>query len=152
MTPPAFTLAMAACACITAMPCVCTPALALHLHTGSIAGLVFCLPTLAPLPRPLRKSTCGTPCTSSCVWPLPCCHPLTHTPTLLAALNSEQKALLDFIVLARGKRFVGFGSSTFSFFLREFRALHGISRSTSGLVDASVIGTDPLFHSAGTIV
>lgn len=70
----------------------------------------------------------------------------------LEALNSEQKALLDFIVLARGKRFVGFGSSTFSFFLREFRALHGISRSTSGLVDASVIGTDPLFHSAGTIV
>lgn len=43
---------------------------------------------------------------------------------LPAALNSEQKALLDFIVLARAKKFVGFGSSTFSFFLREFRALH----------------------------
>lgn len=70
----------------------------------------------------------------------------------LEALNSEQKALLDFIVLARAKQFVGFGSSTFSFFLREYRALHGISRSSSGLVDASVIGTDPLFHSAGTII
>ncbi len=34
-----------------------------------------------------------------------------------AALNSEQKALLDFLVLAKGKLFVGFGSSTFSFYL-----------------------------------
>ena len=34
-----------------------------------------------------------------------------------AALNSEQKALLDFLVLAKGARFVGFGSSTFSFYL-----------------------------------
>ena len=68
-----------------------------------------------------------------------------------AALNSEQKALLDFIVLARSSLFVGFGSSTFSFYLREHRALHGLSRSTSALVDASVIGTDPLFHSAGTV-
>eukprot|EP00887_Chlorella_sp_A99_P002549 scaffold6.g2549.t1 len=67
-------------------------------------------------------------------------------------LNSEQKALLDFIVLARSKRFVGFGSSTFSFYLREYRALHGISRKRAGLVDASIIGTDPLFHSAGTVV
>ena len=41
----------------------------------------------------------------------------------LAELNSEQKALLDFIVLARARRFVGFGSSTFSFYLREYRAL-----------------------------
>jgi len=32
-------------------------------------------------------------------------------------LNSEQKALLDFLVLAKGKLFVGFGSSTFSFYL-----------------------------------
>ena len=30
--------------------------------------------------------------------------------------------------------------------------LQGLPRSTSGLVDASVIGTDPLFHSAGTVV
>lgn len=67
-------------------------------------------------------------------------------------LNSEQKALLDFIVLARAQRFVGFGSSTFSFYLREYRALQGISRKLAGLVDASIIGTDPLFHSAGTIV
>ena len=38
-------------------------------------------------------------------------------------LHSEQKALVDFIVLARAQRFVGFGPSTFSFYLREYRAL-----------------------------
>ncbi|EFN51509.1 hypothetical protein CHLNCDRAFT_140196 [Chlorella variabilis] len=70
----------------------------------------------------------------------------------LEVLNSEQKALLDFLVLARAQRFAGFGSSTFSFYLREYRALHGIPRSTSALVDAHVIGTDNLFHTAGTIV
>lgn len=42
---------------------------------------------------------------------------------MLADLNSEQKALLDFLVLAKGKYFVGFGSSTFSFYLREHRVL-----------------------------
>jgi hypothetical protein len=72
--------------------------------------------------------------------------------TELEALNSEQKALLDFLVLSRGRGFVGFGSSTFSFYLREFRVLNGIPRSSSVLVDASVIGTDPLFNSAGTII
>ncbi len=69
-----------------------------------------------------------------------------------AALNSEQKALLDFLVLSRGRGFVGFGSSTFSFYLREYRVLNGVPRSSSVLVDASVIGTDPLFNSAGTVI
>ena len=100
-------------------------------------------------------------------------------------------------MLAKGKHFVGFGSSTFSFFLvrplvplrsmapltldirhighivpsvcvhtlgkrrmvtrllllqREHRVLSGSPRSSSVLVDASVIGTDPLFNSAGTVV
>jgi len=54
-------------------------------------------------------------------------------------------------VLARGQRFVGFGSSTFSFFLREYRTLRGLPRSASVLADASVIGTDPMFVSAGTV-
>lgn len=69
-----------------------------------------------------------------------------------AGLTSEQKALVDFLVLARGATFVGFGSSTFSFYLREYRMLSGINRTTSVLVDASVIGTDPLFQSAGVVV
>ncbi|KAL3132707.1 hypothetical protein ABBQ32_009214 [Trebouxia sp. C0010 RCD-2024] len=70
----------------------------------------------------------------------------------LEELNSEQKALVDFMVLSRGRGFVGFGSSTFSFYLREYRVLSGIPRSSSVLVDASVIGTDPLFNSAGTVI
>ena len=69
-----------------------------------------------------------------------------------AGLASEQKALVDFLVLARGARYVGFGSSTFSFFLREYRVLQGLSRSSSVLVDASIIGTDALFNTAATII
>jgi hypothetical protein len=40
-----------------------------------------------------------------------------------AALHSEQQAVLDFLVLARAQRFVGFAASSFSFYLREHRAL-----------------------------
>ena len=68
-----------------------------------------------------------------------------------ADLTSEQKALVDFLVLSRGATFVGFGASTFSFYLREYRALFGINHTTSVLVDSSAIGTDPLFLSAGVI-
>jgi len=74
------------------------------------------------------------------------------TPADLAALNSEQKAAVDFLVLARSRAFVGLGSSTFSFYLREHRALEGIPRNSTVLVDASKIGTDDLFASAGVVV
>ena len=67
-------------------------------------------------------------------------------------LHSEQVALLDFIACAGGDRFVGFGASTFSFFMREYRLLHGRPRSTSALVDASAITTDPLFYSAALMM
>ena len=70
----------------------------------------------------------------------------------LAALNSEQKAAVDFLVLQRARSFVGLGSSTFSFYLREHRALEGIPRNSTVLVDASKIGTDDLFASAGVVV
>lgn len=70
---------------------------------------------------------------------------------LHAGLNSEQKALLDLLVLAQGHSFVGFGSSTFSFYLREFRSLSGVPPARSVLVDASVIGTDSLFADAGKV-
>jgi hypothetical protein len=69
----------------------------------------------------------------------------------VTGLSSEQKALVDFIVLSAGEGFVGFGSSTFSFYIREYRALQGIPRSSSILVDASAIGTDLLFQAAGTV-
>lgn len=70
----------------------------------------------------------------------------------LEALTSEQAAAVDFVVLARAKGFVGLGSSTFSHYIREHRALHGVTRSTSALVNASAIGTDALFAAAGTVV
>ena len=70
---------------------------------------------------------------------------------MVAGLNSEQKALLDLIVLSQGMSFVGFGSSTFSFYLREHRSARGISPAKSILVDSSMIGTDGLFQEAGRI-
>lgn len=70
----------------------------------------------------------------------------------LDALTSEQKALLDFLVLAEGKTFVGLGVSTFAYFLREHRALHGMPKSATVFVDSSAVGTDPLFFSAATVI
>lgn len=55
-------------------------------------------------------------------------------------------------MLAQGHSFVGFGSSTFSYYLREFRSLMGKPPALSVLVDASVIGTDWLFQAAGKVV
>ena len=54
--------------------------------------------------------------------PLPQPHYVFRRPAA-AALHSEQQALLDFLVLARSQRFVGFAASSFSFYLREHRAL-----------------------------
>lgn len=56
--------------------------------------------------------------------------------TVPAALNSEQKALLDFLVLAKGKHFVGFGSSTFSFYL--VRPQLSCSHQPSSLYPSSI--------------
>ncbi len=48
---------------------------------------------------------------------------------------------------------MGFGSSTFSYFLREYRALHhGLPKSTTVLVNSTRIGTDKLFAAAGPVV
>ena len=65
--------------------------------------------------------------------------PLPLCPASLAgaALHSEQQALLDFLVLARSQRFVGFAASSFSFYLREHRALQvggwaGLGRAGPG--------------------
>ena len=81
--------------------------------------------------------------------------PVTLAPTTppLAELNSEQLALVDFLVLARATRLVGIGSSTFSYYLREYRALrYGLPKSSTALVNASRIGTDKLFAAAGPVV
>lgn len=69
----------------------------------------------------------------------------------LAALNTEQAALLDFLILARAARFVGFGSSTFSYYLTQHRRIRGHAPETSILVDIARIGTDAMFASAAVV-
>jgi hypothetical protein len=59
--------------------------------------------------------------------------PCTLTAAALcgaAGLHSEQLALVDMLVLARGKKFVGSCWSTFSTFTRDLRALRGLPKST----------------------
>ena len=57
----------------------------------------------------------------------------------LAALNPEQQALIDFLVLLHSDGFVGLGSSTFSVYLRcGFCAIHFLARvPRSGVVYCS---------------
>ncbi|RMZ53967.1 hypothetical protein APUTEX25_002544 [Auxenochlorella protothecoides] len=69
----------------------------------------------------------------------------------LAELNTEQQALLDFLILARAVRFVGFGSSTFSYYLTQHRRMRGHAQEASLLVDAARIGTDAMFEAAAVI-
>ena len=71
----------------------------------------------------------------------------------MRALHSEQKALIDLLVLAKADHFVGFEPSTFSFFLSQYRvSLEGRKPSTSVLVEGKIIGTNPLFESAAPLV
>lgn len=51
------------------------------------------------------------------------------------------QGLVDFLVLAQSGAFVGFGPSTYSFFLSEYRTLQGMATARSVLVDGSKIGT-----------
>jgi len=44
----------------------------------------------------------------------------------IAGLQSEQRAVVDFLILAQCQAFVGFGPSTFSVFLREFKQVTGL--------------------------
>ena len=67
--------------------------------------------------------------------------------TSCTGLASEQKAVVDFLVLARGFRFVGLGFSSFSYYLRQYRVLQGLPYDSSVL-----IAGHPLFHQAGTVV
>ncbi|KAL4427810.1 hypothetical protein ABPG75_001899 [Micractinium tetrahymenae] len=51
----------------------------------------------------------------------------------LASLHSEQRALLDLLVLARAQRFVGTERSSFSWLAREMRLLRGLPRATAAM-------------------
>ena len=66
---------------------------------------------------------------------------------ILAQFNTEQLALIDFLVLSKSRTFVGIGSSTFSVYLREYRKIQGYTkRSDNVFVSSKAIGTDQLFQ------
>ena len=69
----------------------------------------------------------------------------------LSSLHSEQKALVDLLVLAKAHAFVGFKPSTFSFFASQYRTLSGFSPDSSVLVEGLAITTNALFDAAAVI-
>lgn len=52
----------------------------------------------------------------------------------LAALLPEQRAAVDFLVAVRAERFVGWATSSFSFWVAEARALAGLPPEASHLI------------------
>lgn len=55
---------------------------------------------------------------------------------IVAGLNSEQVAMVDLLVLAHAKRFVGHVASTFSFVAHDLRVMRlGASAGTGRLID-----------------
>lgn len=73
-------------------------------------------------------------------------------PKELGKLKSEQKALIDFLVLSKAKNFVGFDASSFSYFLREYRALKGRAKNTTQFAQSRAKETVVLFENAGTVL
>ena len=72
----------------------------------------FCRAWAAPEPACPRRPRCRVP----------------------AGLHPEQLALVDFLVMMRAQRVVGLGGSSFSYLLRELRALHRRPKATSYLL------------------
>jgi hypothetical protein len=67
----------------------------------------------------------------------------------LEGLHPEQLALIDFLVLASARHFVGISVSTFSVFIREYRHLRSLApKNTTWLVDGTAVGTEALFNKA----
>ena len=69
-----------------------------------------------------------------------------------AGLLSEQNALVDFLVLARCHAFVGFGVSTFSFLLPQYKAALQYAAAPAVLVDLQQTHNRNLFELFGRIV
>ena len=110
-------------------------------HFGRRAGRGVGWGQLHAEARPTRRAACRPPSHPSRP------RPPDPRPTALPA----PQALVDFLVLARARAFVGFGSSTFSYYLREHRALEGVPRNTTVLVDSSAVRTDDLFLEAAAV-
>ena len=92
-----------------------------------------------------------TPCRRHAFASMCAYHALDMRCSALPGLASEQKALLDFLVLSKAELFVGFGASTFSFYLQQHRLLNGFPGTSSVMANASIITTDPLFEAAGIV-
>ena len=69
----------------------------------------------------------------------------------LDQLHTEQKGLVDLLVILKAHKFVGVGTSTFSWFVREYRKIMGIPRDDSHLVSMTEVGTDALFAAAAVL-
>ena len=52
----------------------------------------------------------------------------------IAELDIEQLAAVDFLITARAAKFIGWAGSSFSFWIPEHRALHGMDPSTSSII------------------
>lgn len=61
-------------------------------------------------------------------------YPLCDVYHQSAGLESEQLAAIDFLVLAQSRSFVGFGASTMSFYLPQYKALLGKPSAPSVIV------------------
>jgi hypothetical protein len=73
-------------------------------------------------------------------------------PGQLAGLSSEQRAAVDFLVLASSRRLVGFSASTFSWLLREYRALWRLApRSSMLMAHLGKVGNGRLFSRAAVL-
>ena len=77
-----------------------------------------------------------------------------HASLLLTGLHSEQKALLDLLVISNAATFVGYLRSSFSCFARDLRALRHQPRNSSiifkvGEIPASVLQFQELIACAG---
>ena len=67
---------------------------------------------------------------------------ITHRALLLSAketshLDVEQLAAIDFLVVCKAMKFIGWQGSSFSFWVPEERALHGLADSTSLVIDSA---------------
>ena len=54
-------------------------------------------------------------------------------------LHSEQKALIDLLVLLKCRYFIGIVHSSYSYLVRELRAVHGSSRNTTMLLGGTML-------------
>lgn len=70
------------------------------------------------------------------------------TDVELASMSADQRSVVDYLVLLTCERFVGINTSTYSWWVREYRKLMGYDTRTSLFVATPHVGTDLLFSSA----